>query len=408
MANSNNKNNNKSTSKAQKTIKKTAKKVVKKATKTKKGRVIIAIAVFLVVIFVLTYYFVPPFNKFVNDTISNIFLDNTNSGNNNNNKQDIDTPIVKRTEVSDTVIHFIDVDQGDCIFIELPDDKYCIIDASYKNNEINNKMVNYIKALEVTQIDYLIATHTDSDHIGGMGAIFDNFEVKKAFRPYVEYTGTKYSFPKEFNTCNSKLKKDTATYGNFLNYIYTEKYHDGEEEKSCEWEYFNYESDFGGGIEVNEVQYTYTFDFLTPSKPVPEISYKDANGYSPIIKFTYMDFDVMFTGDAEQEAEAEFVSLYSSNASFVDVELLKVGHHGSNLTSTSDPFLNLVNPEYAVISCGTGNEYGHPHQETLDKLYNKNVSLFRTDKQGTIVCSISGLGVPTITKDREGTDLYLK
>lgn len=400
MANSNN--NKKSTSKTQKTIKKTAKKVVKKAAKTKQGRVIIAMAVFLVVIFVLTYYFVPPFATKVNNIISYVFDDDSNE----NKVTEIYKPNVYKEELKDTVIRFIDVGQGDCIFIELPDGKYCLIDASYQNEQINQKTVDYIKNLNVKQIDYLIATHTDSDHIGGMGAIFREFEIKKVFRPYVEYTGKKYSFPKEFNTCKSKLKKDTVTYGYFLNCIKNEKYVDGKEEKLCEWEYFNYKSDFGATVVVDGELYPYYFDFLTPSKKVSKISYKDSNGYSPIIKFSYMGFDVLFTGDAEQEAEAEFVSTYKNYPDYVDVKLLKVGHHGSNLTSTSDPFLNLVKPEYAVISCGTGNKYGHPHQETLDKLYNNNVSLFRTDKQGTIVCSINGLGVQNITKDRDGTDLY--
>ena len=117
---------------------------------------------------------------------------------------------------------------------------------------------------------------------------------------------------------------------------------------------------------------------------VDDIEYSDANDYSPIMLLTYGETKLLLTGDAETEMEQEFLTHYTSN---MDVDILKVGHHGSE-TSTSQALLDLVNPEYAVIQCGNNKTYQHPRQATLDRLSAEDITVYRTDNNGTIVLTI--------------------
>ena len=152
------------------------------------------------------------------------------------------------------------------------------------------------------------------------------------------------------------------------------------------------DTDFERKVIYNNKTYTYKFDFLTPVANVSEIHYSNLNDFSPIIKFEYNNYSILFTGDAEEAVEEELLSNYQ--ASKLDVDLLKVGHHGSDSSSTLD-FINAVKPEYAVISCGKGNRYEHPHKVTLDKFMAYGVSndfaLYRTDNNGTVVATIKSI-----------------
>ena len=121
--------------------------------------------------------------------------------------------------------------------------------------------------------------------------------------------------------------------------------------------------------------------------PVSE-SYDDTNNYSVVVKITYGSNSFLFTGDAEELSENEMLdSCYDE----LSADVLKVGHHGSN-TSSSDAFMQAVNPEYAVISCGAGNSYDHPHSETITKLKNMGIEYYRTDINGTVTISCAGNG----------------
>ena len=117
----------------------------------------------------------------------------------------------------------------------------------------------------------------------------------------------------------------------------------------------------------------------------PVQSYDDNNNNSIVLRLDYGDNSFLFTGDAESQAEADILA----SGADVEADVLKVGHHGSS-TSTSDEFLAAVSPEYAVISCGEGNSYGHPHAETLNKLRQNGITVYRTDEQGTIVAESDG------------------
>lgn len=279
-------------------------------------------------------------------------------------------------------VHFVDVGQGDCMIIELPDGKIMTIDAGDRSSEVETTIEEYIQKLNLTQIDYLLATHQDADHIGNMDAFFDNTIVKHVYRPSVLYTGTKdtSSWPTGFNVGKTNAQggkvSTTATYHSFLNMLLAES--------GCTWEFFNKDTLIQGSVFVNETNKDYYFDFLTPMANVTDIAYSDANDYSPIVLFNYCGVDILFTGDAEAEVMQEYLTNYSNT---YDIDVLKVGHHGS-LTSTSDAYIKALKPEYCVIQVGLGNSYNHPRQEIIDILHNNNSLIYRNDTNGDIVLTI--------------------
>ncbi len=283
------------------------------------------------------------------------------------------------TTLKDLEIAFIDVGQGDCIIIELPDGKNMIIDSG-EYNAAKNAITAYTTANNITKFDYLLLTHQDSDHAGNMSWVIDNYEISYIFRPNNETTHSTYDpqLPEDFNYGDG-YKSTSVTYGKFMLSAYNEQ---------CVVEVFNKNSDFTNTIKCGEDTYTYTFNFLTPTLDV--ISYSHPNDYSPIMMLEYMGKRIMFTGDAELDNIAEYVSTYSNT---YNVDVLKVGHHGSN-NATTQPFITAIDPEYAIIQCGEDNDYGHPHKTVLDILYNydNNMNLYRTDNNGNILLTIDMVG----------------
>ncbi len=369
------------------------KKDVKKAVKIAKKypKVIIALAIILVVAFILYCYFNPNFyNKLFNKT----------------NYNQIDSTTIEVSNLVDLEIHIIDVGQGDSILIKIPDGKNVLIDAGDNSNSVKDKLESYFKENNVDTIDYLIATHSDNDHIGGMDRVFEVTEVKKVYRPYVRHENTsssKYTFTSDFN--QGETVHSTANYGEFLNCILDERHSNN---LQCEWEFFTKDSDFSNNIVYENTTYTCTFDFLSPIPNLNELDYSDLNNYSPFIMLTYGDFKMLLTGDAETKAEEEFINAYKQNSAYVDCDVLKVGHHGSG-TSTTQDFLNLIKPEYAVISCGEGNSYKHPHKEVLDRLVNltPTCTLYRTDNNGDIVIKVPYNSDFSFNLDKESADNFL-
>ena len=274
-------------------------------------------------------------------------------------------------------VHFIDVGQGDCIFVEFPDGKNMLVDSG--DSGYGDEITTYLNALGVEDITLLIATHTHADHIGSMQAVFDNYNVGYCLRPFVYYNGDNANeFEQSFNLASStpgSYKCDTKTYYNFLNCILNE---------GCGYSYFNKDSDFSQEFKVGESTYKYEVDFLTPIASVGDIAYSDPNDYSPIFILTYGEFSMMFTGDAGKVVEEEFLYAYTS---IPQIDVLKVGHHGS-ATSSTQAFVEKVSPEHAVIMCGEGNSYGHPTQEAINKLYDEGAIIWRTDLQGNISFTI--------------------
>ena len=258
---------------------------------------------------------------------------------------------IKLTDNSDNVrVHFLDVGQGDSIFIELTDVKSMLIDAS--TAEYGEGIADYIKDNGYSKIDYLVATHPHADHIGGMQDVVEQLEIGEIYMPKASSTTKTYkNLLKAIKAKGNKI--NTAKAGNT---IY---------------------SDSSLGI-----------DILAPNSD----SYEEINDYSVVIKLVYGSKSFLFTGDAEKLSENEITADVSAN-------VLKVGHHGSS-TSSSDKFIKRVNPEYAVISCGEGNSYGHPHKETIKTLNKYDIEIFRTDTMGTIIAQTDGESLEITDKNK--------
>ena len=247
------------------------------------------------------------------------------------------------------VAEFLDVDQADCELIFLPDNKVLLIDAGNRGD--GEEIVDYLRNKGITKIDYLVATHPHADHIGGMSDVVDSFEIGQIFAPKVASDDVPTSKTyEEFLTSVQKkgLKLKAAKAGATL---------------------------FEGA--------DYKAECLAPNSE----KYNELNDYSVVIKLSYGIHSFLLTGDAEALSEGEIL-----NAGFnVDCDVLKVGHHGSS-SSSSDAFLQAATPKYAVISCGTDNDYGHPHDETVDKLQNFEgiKKVVRTDLDNTIIFTADG------------------
>lgn len=253
----------------------------------------------------------------------------------------------KSTLAGDLVVRFLDVGQGDSIFITLPDESTILIDASTKVQ--GSTVVSAIEAQNVKKLDYVIFTHPHEDHIGGGVAVLNAFEIGQVWMPRTSHT--------------------TQTYENLLLAIQDK------------------------GLMVDEAkvgkvlieQQNLKAWFLSPDK-----TYKDLNNMSAVLALTYADTAFLFTGDAETEAEQAMLGSGVPKAN-----VLKVGHHGSS-TSTSQAFLDAVSPCVAVISVGEGNSYGHPTQSTLDRL--AGIDVYRTDLNGTVTVTSDGKSVDVRTK----------
>lgn len=245
-------------------------------------------------------------------------------------------------------VHFLDVGQGDSIFIELPDDKTMLIDASEK--EYADRITTYIYSCGYSSLDYVVATHPHSDHIGGMADVIGSFSVGNVIlSPATHTTKTYTNMLTAIDQSGAKVTLGTAG---------KEIFSDGD---------------------LSAVAIA----------PVTE-DYSDLNNSSVMVMLTYGDKKFLFTGDAEEEEERTVTA-------DVKCDVLKVGHHGSS-TSTSSAFLAAASPEYAVISCGMGNSYGHPHTETIDKLKKAGINIYRTDLQGDIVMTCDGENITVNTQ----------
>lgn len=261
----------------------------------------------------------------------------------NNSSDSKDVTNDNSTDGKEMKVHFLDVGQGDSIFIELPDDKTMLIDASER--EYADKITTYIYSCGYNSLDYVVATHPHSDHIGGMADVIGSFSVGNVIlSPATHTTKTYTNMLTAIDQSGAKVTLGTGG---------TEIFSDGD---------------------LSAVVIA----------PVTE-DYSDLNNSSVMIMLTYGEKKFLFTGDAEEEEERTVTA-------DVKCDVLKVGHHGSS-TSTGNAFLTAANPEYAVISCGTGNSYGHPHTETIDKLKKAGINIYRTDLQGDIVMTCDGKNI---------------
>lgn len=251
--------------------------------------------------------------------------------------------------VSNLQIHFIDVWQGDCTLI-LSDGHAMLIDAG--NDSKGTAVQLYLMKQGIFKLDYVIGTHPDSDHIGGLDVILTKFACDTIMLP----------------DCSS----DTDAYRDVM--------------KTMEYRgYRNTQPTVGTSYTLGDC----TFTILSPDQ-----KYEDTNNNSICIRLTHGENSFLFTGDAEEPAEEEM----RCGELDVSADVLKVAHHGSS-SSTSAAFLKAVHPTYAVISCGKDNFYGHPHTEVLSRLQSAGVNVYRTDELGTVIAESDGKNITFGTQE---------
>jgi competence protein ComEC len=242
-------------------------------------------------------------------------------------------------------IHFIDVGQGDAILIDLPDYNM-LIDGGGRNRIT----LEYLQEHNIEKLELVIGTHPHADHIGGLQHVFNSIATTEVIDPFVSAS--------------------TKTYTDYVSSI-------------AENEILHTAGRAGEKREVGEDIY---FKILHPEEPTE----KHLNDASVVIKLRIEDVVFLFMGDAEIKAEEEILERgYNLKAN-----VLKAGHHGSR-TSSSERFIDSVQPDYVVIMSKTGNRYKHPHEETLNLFLLKNIKVLRTDTHGTVVFSTDGKEVRT-------------
>lgn len=245
-------------------------------------------------------------------------------------------------------VYFIDVGQGDSELIRLKDSGIDIlIDAGTRSTK--QELADYLKELGVDDIDILIGTHPHEDHIGGMAKIIEEFPIGTLYLPETseEMTPTTKTYESLLDAAESKnVTVRTAAAGDVL-------------------------------LEQGNT----SFKVLSPS----HTDYDNLNDYSIVTRLKVGDTTFLFQGDAETPVEEEILD----SGADVSCDVIKLGHHGSS-TSSSRAYLEAANPSAAVISCGVGNEYGHPHRETMDLLEKLSITPYRTDTQKTLLAETDG------------------
>lgn len=246
-----------------------------------------------------------------------------------------------QTVSDDLQVHFLDVGQGDATLIICGEDAM-LIDAG--GNSEGTRVQAYLESRHISGLTYLVGTHPDADHIGGLDVVLTKFDCDYIFMP---------EFEKE-----TKTYEDVIAAAKYKNKKITHPR-------------------AGETYPLGDAEFT----ILGPLKPYAS----NANDASVCLRLEHGENVFLFTGDAEEKAEADMLAAGED----LKADVYKVAHHGSR-TATTEPFFEAVSPEYAVISCGEDNSYGHPHAEVLNRLRAAGVKLFRTDEQGTIVVDSDG------------------
>lgn len=250
-------------------------------------------------------------------------------------------------------IYFFDVGQADSILIK-ENDYTVLIDGG--NQSDGKNLVKYLKEdLNINDIDILVGTHPHEDHIGGLPDVITSLEIGKIYLPNA--TTTTKIFEKLLDAIEDKNHKITVPKIN---------------------EEFN----------LNNMNFKVIYTGTDES---------DLNNTSIVLKLEYGETSYLFTGDATNTTEEKILD------KDIESDVLKVGHHGSSY-STTEEFLNKVNPKYAIIQVGNNNKYNHPNKTTLDKLNERNIKIYRTDKDSTIKLTSDGkkINIETIDTNIDG------
>ena len=243
----------------------------------------------------------------------------------------------------DLTVHFLDVGQADCALLEY-DGEYLLIDGG--NVEDGQMVISYLQQQGVEELSAVVCSHAHEDHVGGLPAVLAVFPAKAVYAPTDTYS--------------------SRVFDNFLRYT---------DQQGLQVTI----PAPGDSISLGDVRIT----VLGPLK-----TYAETNNTSIVLKVEHGESSFLFTGDMELTAEWDLLD----QGVDVSADVLKVGHHGSE-TSTGYRFLYAVNPAYGVVSVGTGNTYGHPDDVTLSRLSHADVTVFRTDRLGTVMAVSNGKNI---------------
>ena len=232
-------------------------------------------------------------------------------------------------------VTFLDVGQGNCVIAE-SNGHYMLIDGG--NSNYSSKVVSYLHDLGITTLDYIVISHYDADHLSGVIGVLNNYNATKILSPDYE--------------------SDTKTYGSYISIMNKKNY-------------TAIHPTIGDEFTLGDA----TFTIVSPTK----YTYDDENNNSIGIRLTDSSHSFLLLGDAEAQSELDIIN------SGIDLscDVYMVSHHGSSNSST-DALLDITKPSVAVISVGK-NDYGHPTEQTLTRLSSHNISVLRTDQDGTII-----------------------
>lgn len=395
--------NKKTTSKAERTVKKAARKNPKAFIIT-----IVALVLIVAVALAVIYFAAPDTWNMMVSLITGDSVDNGNNSDGNNNGGNrpaggsaaygIGTNNAALTTSDGALtVHYINVGQGDCIYIQLPDGKDFLIDSGNSSNSgtYKTQMLDYLDDyITDGQIDYLMLTHGDSDHCYYLDEIFAAYDVDYLFMPNIKAAPFEIKDADSASTKNKKTEKNNALAAlpaDFLNMftdedtINTEVYIDFFTAALSEPDIYIYLN--VGDFNISTSNYKFNFYGMSSTDWASNhlSGAEQKNAVSPIGILEYNGFKLVFTGDSNELNEPTFVSKVGS----LDCDVLKVGHHGSETSSTAS-FLDCISCEYAVISCNEiGNTYIHPRQATLERLSARDMTVYRTDNNGNIVLTVN-------------------
>jgi len=259
-------------------------------------------------------------------------------------------------EADGLLVVFLDVGQGDAIFLRAPSGKTMLIDGGPES--AFPVLQDYLDSHGVIGLDAVVASHLHADHIGGLIQLIDVYPVVQFYDPpFDAESETYYDLLDALDENNVPVLSPLAYANSFI--------------------------DWDDEVEIRILS-PYSVDYGRID---------DFNDTSYILRVTYQNTSVLLTGDATQVAEK--LALKALPDSYFKADVLKVGHHGSE-DATSERFLDAADPSIAVISCGKDNQYGHPDEELLDRLTNRNITIYRTDEDGTVTLLLDGTNVKVI------------
>lgn len=250
-----------------------------------------------------------------------------------------------RCPVTELCVAFLDVGQGDSILIQSPSGIQMLIDGGRGNAVL--RALPYVIGIFDHELEYVLATHPDADHVGGLVDVFERYKVD--------------TFIRTENESDTEVWQAVQSAGE----------HEG---AVVEYARRGQRYDLGDGV-VAEILF-----------PDTDPTDMESNTSSIVLRLTYGSTSFLFTGDSPKAIEEYLVLI---DGEHLKSDVLKVGHHGSR-TSSAEDFIDEVRPTYAVISVGADNQYGHPHVEVTDMLFNKRINTLRTDEEGTIIFTSDG------------------